>query len=402
MEDEMRTRIEALAAIIDIAAPMAPEAVSLGAAHGRVLAVPIHARITQPPAAVSAMDGYAVRQCDANLGNSLRVIGEAPAGRPFTGALGLGEAVRIFTGSVVPRGADHVVIQEDTMRDGDQITVTASQPEPSNIRAAGIDFREGDLLLPAGRLLGAAELAIAAAANHAEVRAYPRPRIAVMANGDELRPPGSALAEGEIICSTPFALEALITSWGGEFVDLGIAPDDPAAIRARIQAADGVDVIIPLGGASVGDHDHMQAAFAEEGLEPVFSKVKLKPGKPTWFGKLHNTYVLGLPGNPASALVCAQLFLKPLIWQLTGRAGNDALVWRRARLTGPLEPPGSRETFLRGAAETEKDGRLTCTPAINQDSSLLRPFLTADLLIHRPANAPAAPEGSIVDCLMIR
>lgn len=397
----MLTRAEALAALSSAALPGKAETVSLASARGQVLAAPIIARMTQPPAALSAMDGYGVRHADARPGYTLNVIGEAPAGRPFAGKIGPGEAVRLFTGSVVPAGVDHVVIQEEVKREGNRITLTAPQPEPRNIRAAGIDFNQGDVLLSQGCLLGAAELALAAAANHACVLAYPRPRIAVIANGDELRLPGSDLGPGDIISSTPYALAALIANWGGEFQDLGIAPDDTGEIRARIRAARNADIILPLGGASVGDHDHMQAAFADEGFEPVFSKVKIKPGKPTWFGRLKEAHVLGLPGNPASALVCAHLFLKPLIWRLTGRAAEDALIWCRARLTQPLEPPGNRETFLRGTAGLDEEGRMTCSPASNQDSSLLSPFRTANLLIHRPAGAPAADEGAQADCLMI-
>lgn len=397
----MLTRAEALAALAQTAAPLGPEAIILSAARGRVLAAPVIAGVTQPPAAVSAMDGYAVRHSDAAEGQSLAVIGEAPAGQPFAGSVGSGEAVRVFTGSVIPAGADHVVIQEEAAREGSRITLTAPQPSPRNIRAAGIDFAKGDRLIPAGRALGPAELAMAAAANLARVSTYPRPRISILANGDELRPPGSELGPGEIISSTPYALAALISGWGGQSAFLGIAPDDPEEIRARIRAASDTDILIPLGGASVGDHDHMQAVFAEEGLQPVFSKVALKPGKPTWFGRLGSVLVLGLPGNPASAIVCAELFLKPLIWRLTGRPAEDALSWRRARLTSPLPAPGRRETFLRGQSGFDEDGRLTCTPAPDQDSSLLSPFLSADLLIHRPASAPAAEAGTPVDCLLI-
>lgn len=397
----MLSRIDALATI-SAALPLAQETVPLFQAQGRVLAAPVVARLTQPPASVSAMDGFAIRLADAAAGIPLAVIGEAPAGKPFTGSVGSGEAVRLFTGSVIPEGADHVVIQEDTRREGGAIVLTSPQSRADNIRPAGIDFFEGDLLIPAGRVLGPAELAIAAAANHTSVTAFVKPRIAVIANGDELRPPGSNTGPGEIISSTPYALAALIAEWGGEFQFPGIARDDPADIRAHLNASRNADIILPLGGASVGDHDHMQAVFAEEGLERVFSKVKLKPGKPTWYGRLGAAHVLGLPGNPASALVCAQLFLKPLIWRLTGRAAEDAFVWRPARLTGPLPAPGNRETFLRGTSGLDSQGHMTCTPAPNQDSSLLSPFLASDLLIHRPADAPAAAAGDMVDCLLIR
>lgn len=398
----MLTRAEALEALAKATAPLSPESIILSAACGHVLASPVIAGVTQPPAAVSAMDGYAVRHSDAIEGQSLSVIGEAPAGQPFAGSVGPGQAVRLFTGSVIPAGADHVVIQEEATREGSRITLTAPQPSPRNIRAAGIDFAEGDLLIPAGRALGPAELAVAAAANHARIKAYPRPRISILANGDELRPPGSNLKPGEIISSTPYALTALIAGWGGQSTFLGIAPDDPEEIRAHIRAASDTDILIPLGGASVGDHDHMQAVFAEEGLQPVFSKVAVKPGKPTWFGRLDPILVLGLPGNPASAIVCAELFLKPLIWRLTGRPAEDALNWQRARLTSPLPAPGRRETFLRGQSGFDEDGRLTCTPAPDQDSSLLSPFLSADLLIHRPSGAPATDAGTLVHCLLIR
>lgn len=367
----------------------ATETVLLRQAVGRMLAEPLIAKVTQPPMSVSAMDGYAVCFRDVERGNAtLSVIGESPAGRPFDGVLKSGQAVRIFTGGVLPEGADHIVIQEHTQRDGESVYIPNPETGPGHVRRAGIDFRTGDELLPAGVIaLRPSAIAVAAAANYAELPVYCRPKVALIANGDELKPPGSALGPGEIIASNGYGLSALIEHWGGEAVDAGIAPDDPDAIASVIAACEGADIILPIGGASVGDHDHMRAAFTARGLEMIFEKVAVKPGKPTWFGKLGDSLVLGLPGNPASAWVCAHLFLKPLI-------GAAALGAGSASLTGDIAANGQRETFMRGRAEL---GRVTA--ASNQDSSLLTPFLHSNVLIRRLPGAEPAKAGELVDVL---
>ena len=341
------------------------------------------------------MYGYAV-QFVAGLGGApLQLIGEAAAGAPFQGAVAPGQCVRVFTGSVIPEGADHVVIQEDVRREGDRVWIETPQEKPRNIRPAGVDFREGDVLLTADTRVSPAHLSICAAANHASLALRRRPKVGLLTNGDELRPPGSPLLPGQIIASNEYALMALIREWGGEPINLGTAADDPEDIRGRIEAAGNLDLYVPVGGASVGDHDHMKAVFAELGFEPVFSKIAIKPGKPTWHSRRGSQSVLGLPGNPASALVCAHLFLRPLMSALLGHDANEP--WIRGRLTTGLPANGPREAFLRGTLgqlETRAPG---VTPARNQDSSLLSPFVMADFLIHRPAGAPALNAGEEVD-----
>ncbi|MEQ9527030.1 MAG: molybdopterin molybdotransferase MoeA [Parvibaculaceae bacterium] len=365
-------------------------------AQGRMLAADLHARVSRPPAPVSAMDGYAVRLEDVRAaGTKLNVIGEAPAGAPFPGKVGQGEAVRIFTGGELPAGADHIVIQEDADRDGDTLNCREAYSETQFVRAKGLDFEEGALILETGTRLGAAELAIAAAANLATLEVTRRPRVGILANGNELKPPGSELGPGEIVNSNPPALAALIRNWGGEPVDLGTASDTLEDIQAKICAAKDIDIFLPVGGASVGDHDLMRPAFAAEGFVPVFEKIAVRPGKPTWFSKSAHALVLGLPGNPASALVCAHLFLQPLI---TGRRLRHI----KAKLSAPLSSNGPREHYMRSEAWIDETGSLTTTPAANQDSSLITPFLSGNALVRRNANSPALKAGELVDLVLMK
>lgn len=391
---EMLSVDAAVAAILDGAAPLGDETADLSALTGRVAAEDVVARLTQPPFDASAMDGYATRFADMKVGAALKVIGEAPAGAPFAATVGAGEAVRIFTGGVVPDGADHVVIQEDVERVGDAIRLREAQDRPRNIRRAGVDFRKDDVLAVKGERLHEIHGSLFAAANIAGVRVHRRPRIALFANGDELREPGGALAPGEIVNSNRYALAALIALWGGEAVYLGCGADDEAAIRDMFRRAK-ADVIVPIGGASVGDHDHVKSAFAKEGGVIAFEKVAVRPGKPTWFGSLHSARVLGLPGNPASAIVTAALFLQPLTRRLGGEAWTQSLA--SARVARPVAANGGRETYLRA---TVKDG--VATPADNQDSSLLAPFARCNGLIRRAPHAPALAPGEAVDVVMLR
>ncbi|MGB3627723.1 MAG: molybdopterin molybdotransferase MoeA [Henriciella sp.] len=372
------------------------ETVATAGAQGRMLAEDVHARVSRPPAAVSAMDGYAVRLEDVrSAGTTLNVIGEAPAGAPFSGTVGKGEAVRIFTGGELPAGADHIVIQEDADRDGDRLTCREAYSEAQFVRAQGMDFEEGALILESGTRLGAAELAIAAAANLASLKVTRRPRVGILANGNELKPPGSELGPGEIVNSNPPALAALIRNWGGEPVDLGTAADTLEDIQARIKAARDIDIFLPVGGASVGDHDLMRPAFAAEGFTPVFEKIAVRPGKPTWFSKATHALVLGLPGNPASALVCAHLFLQPLI-------SGQRLRHVRARLAAPLPSNGPREHYMRSEAWIDETGVLLARPADNQDSSLITPFLAGNALCRRTRNTPALEAGEPVDIVLMK
>lgn len=395
----MISRAEALQHIAATPPISETERIPLQVGVGRTLAAPLMARHTHPPENMSAMDGYAARIDDCILGHTLSVVGEAAAGHPFDGSISIGECVRVFTGSVIPDGADHVIIQEDVARTGDKITINDKQGAARHIRAAGIDFRSGDVLIPEGQRLSARQLSICAAANQAELNVRRAPRVALLANGDELRPPGSELGPGQIIASNEYSLTALIEAWGGSVINLGIAPDDPAEIRARIESADQADIFVPVGGASVGDHDHMKTVFSELGFETIFSKVAVRPGKPTWMSRMRNRLVLGLPGNPASALVCAHLFLKPLLARMLGEAVLETSI--RAVLQAPLKSNGGRESFLRGRVDYSENGERVVTPAGNQDSSLLSPFVTANVLIHRAVNAPACAAGDVVDCVLL-
>lgn len=392
---------QALALIAEQAAARRPgrETIPLAAAHNRVLAEPVIARVNQPPADVSSMDGYAVRHAEMALGAKLRVTGESRAGEPFTGSLKTGEAIRIFTGAHVPPGADHILIQEDATRDGDMITVAYDQPRPANIRLTGLDFTRGATLIPAGQMMTEGAVSLAAAGNAGRVTVSKAPRIGILANGDELAEAGSELTTSQIVNSIQPALIALVRRWGAMPIDLGISKDYESDVRKRLAAP--CDVIVSIGGASVGDYDVVRTAFAAEGFTPVFEKVAIKPGKPTWFSAKDGALALGLPGNPAAAMVTAQLFLRPLIDALAGAAALDTGP-QRAHTLASLSAGGGREEYLRAVLTLDAEGRAQVRPAEKQDSSLLSPFLTANVLIRRPIKAPAASIGDLVDILTLR
>ncbi|MEM9168094.1 MAG: gephyrin-like molybdotransferase Glp [Pseudomonadota bacterium] len=392
---------DALDAILSDVKALDAETVELTDLPGRVAAEDIVARSTQPPFAASAMDGYAVRHKDAKKGAALTVVGEAPAGSPFDGSVGAGEAVRIFTGGAVPRGADHVVIQEETAREGETVTIEADQPAPSNVRRAGVDFRARDKLVAAGTMLHAVHPSVVAAANVDEAEVVRRPRFALFSNGDELRTPGDKLKPGEIVNANHYALRALATDWGAVPRYLGCAPDDEETITDYFRRAKDADVVSPVGGASVGDFDFVKSAFRAAGGEIVFEKIAVKPGKPTWFGRLGNARVVGLPGNPASAIVTAVLFVRPLIERLAGRA-SPGMRTETAVLDGPVPENGPREAYLRATAAPRDDGRLGVAAAPNQDSSLLSPFAACNCLIKRLPNAPAEEVDAIVSIVRLR
>ena len=403
---------EAWAAIGAVAPLHQTETIDLADAVGRVLAAPLIANRTQPPRNVSAMDGYAVRIVDIDNGvTSFSVIGEAQAGGGFRAAVGEAEAVRIFTGAIVPEGADHIIIQEDVARtterdegDGgnnDMISLAAAQSSARHIRLAGQDFSKGDELLPQGRLLSPADLALAANGNHAALTVFAQPRIAFIASGDEIVPAGSAATDRQIPDSISAALAAMVRHWGGLCIAQTITPDDKDTFTAEIKALPDCDIIVPIGGASVGDYDYAKDVFYALGFTPGFEKIAVKPGKPCWFAKgvnskNMNSHVLGLPGNPSSAMVTATLFLRPLIAQLAGfETPQD---WSEAILTAPLNANGSRETYLRGKyALTE--GRVEVTISARQDSALTSVFADANCLVKRPANAPAQKAGDMVTIL---
>jgi molybdopterin molybdotransferase len=394
---------DALAAILAGAEPMPEEMVALDAAFHRVLARDIAARRTQPPQAMSAMDGYAVRAADAaDLSVRLKVIGEVAAGRPFERTLGKGEAVRIFTGGVIPDGADAVIIQEDTAVDGDHVAITEAATPGRHIRAAGVDFREGDVLLKRGRRLTDRDLSLAAGMNFPELAVRRRPKVAVLGSGDELVMPGATPGPGQIVYSNGYALRALARAEGAEVADLGIAVDTVAATTDGIRRACALqaDILITMGGASVGDHDLVRRSLEAEGTEMAFWRIAMRPGKPMMHGRLGTMRVIGLPGNPVSSYVCGFLFLVPLIRALLGR---DTIHHAResAVLGRDLAANDQREDYLRAQLEAGEDGTMTAVPVTRQDSSLLGNLAAARALVIRPPFAPAAAKGSRCELLRL-
>lgn len=369
------------------------ETVSLADALGRRLAEPVIAQVNQPPANVSSMDGYAVRFADMAMNAELKVIGESRAGVPWSGRVDAREAVRIFTGAIMPEGADHVLIQEDTIRENTHLEVMHEQRKPENIRRTGLDFAKGATLVPAGLVMTEGAISLAAAGNVGRITVAKTPRIGVLANGDELVAPGSDMKLGQVVNSIQPALLALIRRWGATPIDLGLSRDTEEDVRKRLSSP--CDVIVSIGGASVGDYDVVRTAFAAEKFEPIFEKIAIKPGKPTWFSSSPKALVLGLPGNPAAAMVTAQLFLRPLIAALTGAAPLQPQ--QKAHTATALPKAGNREEYLRAILTIDAEGRANVRAAENQDSSLLSPFLTANALIRRPPGAAAVAAGDLVD-----
>ena len=394
---------EALSAVLAGAEPLPEETVALDAAYHRVLARDVAALRTQPPQAMSAMDGYAVRSADASaVAARLKVIGEVAAGRPFERAVGKGEAIRIFTGGVVPEGADAVIIQEDTVVEDGGITITEAAIAGRHIRPAGVDFRKGDILLARGTRLTDRDLSLAAGMNYAELPMRRRPKVAILATGDELVMPGSNPGPGQIVYSNGYALRALAHQEGAETIDLGIAADTVEATTRGIRHArdSGADILITTGGASVGDHDLVKQSLEAEGVTMAFWRIAMRPGKPMMHGRLGALRVIGLPGNPVSSYVCGFLFLVPLIRALSGRtdvhhAHETALLGR------DVAANDMREDYLRARLEVRKDGELVATPVDHQDSSLLANLAAARALVIRPPFAPPAFAGSPCDILRL-
>jgi molybdopterin molybdotransferase len=384
---------EATARICGDAQPLEPETVPITAVHGRVLAEPLRASLTAPPFDASAMDGYAVRAADfAQLPVTLQVVGMAQAGRGFDGAIGPGQAVRIFTGAPVPDGADSVIIQEDTAASGTSVTVTAWDGPRGNVRTRGFDFERGAALLEAGRRFGARELTLAAAAGHGTLSVRRKPVVAILATGDELVTPGTTPGRDQIVCSNTYGLAAMVAAAGGEPRLLGIAKDTIESHNAHFDQAGGADILVTVGGASVGEHDLVQRVLFARGLDLSFWKLAMRPGKPLMYGRLGSTRVLGLPGNPVSALICGRLFLIPLIKRLLGDT-SPAFEMETATLGAAIEANGPRQHYMRARLARDANEGLLATPVRSQDSSLLSPLAEAGCLIIRAIDAPKAEPG---------
>jgi molybdopterin molybdotransferase len=391
---------EARARILKTVKPLPAEAVKLHRALGRVLAKPLKAVRNQPPFDASAMDGYAVIAADvATVPATLRLIGHSAAGHAFKGRLKRGECVRIFTGAPVPKGADAVVIQENTEASGKAIRVLHPVKPEQNIRFAGLDFRKGDALLPAGLALGARDIGLAAAANAGVLPVRRRPVVALIATGDELVLPGGTPRADQIVSSNSHALAAMAEHLGATVMNLGIVPDNLKATERAIARASKADILVTTGGASVGDHDYVQEALKNSGVAIDFWKIAMRPGKPFMYGRRRGQHVLGLPGNPVSSLVCARLFLKPLIDALLGLPPGDDLV--EARLGASMKENDSRQDYVRATLVEAADGSRTVTPFGKQDSSMQRTFREAHALIVRPPFAKVAGPGDVVQILRL-
>ena len=392
---------EARSRILAGFAQLSAEQVALPAALDRVLAEDVHARLTQPPFAVSAMDGYAVRAGDvAKVPVRLKIAGYAQAGGEIAPRLSPGEAARIFTGATLPEGADAIVIQEDTESSGGEVLVKESSRVGTYVRAAGLDFRAGDLGIPAGKRLNARDIGLAAAMNHAWLRVRRRPRVAVMPTGDEIVMPGDPRRPQQIVSSNGLALAAFLARAGAEPIDLGIAADNREALQRLAAGAAGADLLVTTGGASVGDHDLVRAALGERGMEVDFWKIAMRPGKPVMFGRIGAVPVLGLPGNPVSSLVCAAIFLKPVLRKMLGEPdlGEETETAIAGR---DLAENDSRQDYLRSRLSRDSSGRLVATPFDRQDSSMLFILQQADCLLIRPPRGPALPAGTTVPILRL-
>jgi molybdopterin molybdotransferase len=376
--------------------PVATEVVGLAQAVGRVLAEDLAARVSHPPVAVSAMDGYAVRSGDQT---SLAVIGQSAAGAPFAGVVEAGQAVRIFTGAAMPTGADAVVMQEDTIRQGDTVEIRVTVAAGKFVRAPGLDFKTGDVLLRAGTVMDGRGIGLAAAMNIPWLTVRRRPRIAILSTGDEIVMPGEPLGPTQIVSSNGPGLAATVTALGGEAVHLGIARDTRESLDAMIASAAGCDLLVTTGGASVGDYDLVQDALTGAGLTLGFYTVAMRPGKPMMFGNLKGVPVLGLPGNPVSAMIGAVIFLQPMIRAMQGLSSATEML--PARLGRDLPGNDVRQDYLRASWERGADGVQVATPFQVQDSAVLSGMARADCLVVRPPHAPAAKAGDMVQIIAL-
>jgi molybdopterin molybdotransferase len=394
---------EAQLRIIEAVGPLPAEQISLADGLGRVLSMEVASRRNQPPMAMSAMDGYAVRAVDvAALPATLNVVGYAPAGHAFDGSVGPGEAVRIFTGAPVPDGADTIVIQENTEQSDEIVRVVdGTAPVGRYIRPAGLDFATGDILLPRGKVLTARDVGLSAAMNVPWLSVHRKPRISILATGDEIVMPGDPIGRDQIVSSNALSLAAFITAQGGTPLNLGIAPDQEDGLRALAAGARGSDILVTTGGASVGDHDLVQSVLGDIGLEVDFWRIAMRPGKPLMFGRIDGTFMIGLPGNPVSSLVCAIMFLAPAIRKMLGM---DTLLPETgtARLGLDLPENDEREDYLRASLRRDENGDLIATPYGKQDSSMFATIARADALVIRKPLAEAAMAGSSVQYIPLK
>mgnify|MGYP001302365404 FL=1 len=390
---------EALQRIVESLSLIGTETVSLTEACGRVSAAPVTARLSNPPADVSSMDGYAVRAADTQAGAKLRVLGDIPAGHPTDKAVEPGTCLRIFTGSFVPLGADAILIQENTIRDGDVVTVTEPVAAGRFIRSKGLDFSEGQVVVPAGERLSARDIGVAAAANCPWLTVRRRPRVAILSTGDEIVMPGDTVPPGAIIGSAAFMLAALLRRAGAEPVILPVAKDTVASLTESAGKIDTVDLLLTIGGASVGDYDLVKTALGETGLVTDFWKIAMRPGKPLMFGKMRKTPVIGLPGNPVAVFVCSTVFVLPALRTMCGEVTQGDGT-EPARLATDLSANDQRFDYLRATLERDADGTLWATPFSRQDSSMMAPLSGCDALLLRERFAPEAKRGDI--CRILR
>ena len=392
----MLTVRDAHARVIAAFEALPSESISVADATGRVLATAPAARLTQPPSDLSAMDGYAVRAEDVPaVPATLTLVGQAPAGGAYDHALKPGETVRIFTGGPLPMGADAIVIQEDTKANGNDITILEAPRPGRHIRKAGLDFAAGDQPLAVGRMLTTRDVALAAAMNLPWLSVHRKPRVAILSTGDELVLPGEPVGRNQIVSSSGIAVAALVRGWGGEPTLFDIARDDAKLIEDRIAAGAQHDLLITLGGASVGDHDLVQGALKAQGFAMDFWRIAMRPGKPLMFAAKDRARVLGLPGNPVSTMVCALLFLKPAMDRMLGQAG-DLPATKPARLAVDAKANDQREDYVRSTLRRHPDGSLTVTPHPVQDSSMLSVLAASDAFLVRPAHDPARKAGDVV------
>ena len=388
---------EALTRVLSAGKTLGSELVKLDDVIGRVLAKDLKAKRDQPPFQSSAMDGYAVRHED--LSKILILIGVAAAGHAFKGIVKKGQAVRILTGAPLPKGADTIVIQENVSVNGKEVVVHEAPAPGRNIRSQGLDFKKNKVLLTAGTRISARDIGLMAAANAALVSVRKRPRVILFTTGDELVLPGDHPRDDQIFSSNSHALAAMLNAWGAEVNNLGIVRDDMRSTVAAIKKASKADILVTTGGASVGDHDYVQEALKHAGIKIGFWKIALRPGKPLMFGTKGMLSVLGLPGNPVSALVCARIFLKPLISKMLGLEANDVSVM--ARVADALPANDERQDYLRATLRYEEDGARVAQVFSKQDSSMQRNLRDADCLILRPPNAPEVAKGASVPVILV-